>query len=134
MDRLARRRHRSARRHPRLARGWGNAPPPPTAKVNGTVKMNGKPMPAGEVRFAIPGQPAKSMDIKDGAFTGEAFVGDNHVDVVWDKDGPAHPMDPSQKIKVNVVADMYSGPGTTLRAKVTESGAARITFEVQSKR
>jgi len=112
------------------------APGPPTvpvAKVSGTVKLDGKPMGGGEVRFNVPGQPPKSMEIHDGAFSGDAFLGKNQVDVVWDKDGPPNPMDPTTKTKVNVVADQFSGPGSSLKADVAEGAGNTFSFDVTSK-
>jgi hypothetical protein len=51
-----------------------NAKAPPLAKLSGTVKMDGKPMEGGEVRFAVPGQPPKAVPITNGAFSGEVFT------------------------------------------------------------
>jgi hypothetical protein len=107
---------------------------PPTAKVSGTVKLDGKPMPSGEVRFEIVGETVKAMEVKDGAFSGDAFVGKNRVDVVLEKDGPANPMNPSAKIKVNVVSDRFSGLKSTLSAQVNSGENAPFSFEVTSKR
>src|ERR1022692_2749757 len=52
-----------------------NVPPPPTAKVTGKVTLDGKAMAEGEVHFSVMGQPPKICPIKDGAFSGEVFVG-----------------------------------------------------------
>jgi hypothetical protein len=106
---------------------------PALVKVNGTVKLDGKPMGGGAVRFSVPGQLAKSMEIKDGAFSGEAHVGKNQVDVVWEKDGPPHPMDPKTFLKVNTIADKFSGPKSVLSAEVTEAGPNEFKFEVTPK-
>lgn len=113
----------------------GSSGPPtvPLEKVSGTVKMDGKPMPGGEVRFAVPGQPVKTMEIKDGAFAGEAHVGKNNVEVVWEKEGPPHPMNPKERIKVNAIADRFSGPNSVLEAEVTAGGKNEFTFDVTSK-
>ena len=105
---------------------------PPVAKVSGTVTLDGKPMTGGEVRFNAPGQPAKILEIKDGAFSGEVFEGKNQADVVWEKDGPPHPMDPNTKLKVNVVDARFSGPNTPFKPEVGATGANDLKFEVTS--
>jgi hypothetical protein len=114
--------------------GGGGPKGPPVAKVSGTVKLDGKPMQGGEIRFYAEGQPAKTMEIKDGAFSGEAHTGKNRVDVLWEKDGPPHPMDPSQKLKVNTVSAQFSGASSILNAEVGEGGKSDLTFEVTSAR
>ena len=84
---------------------------PKVVTVSGAVKMDGKPMEGGTIRFSLPGQPAKSTEIKNGNFSGEAYVGKNVVEVLWEKEGAPNPMDPKgPRIPVNVVADRYFGP------------------------
>lgn len=104
----------------------------PTAPVKGAVTLDGKPMGGGEVRFTAPGQPTKSVTIADGAFAGEAFVGKNRVDVVWDKDGPPNPTDPKSRIKVNVVASQFSGPTSTFQFDIPASGKSDFKLAVTS--
>ena len=109
--------------------------PPSLAKVRGTVTLDGKPMVGGEVRFTASGQPPKALEIKDGNFAGDVHVGKNHVDVVWDKDGPPNPMDPkAPPIKVNAVSNAFSGPNSQLSADVDKGGNASLAFEVKSAR
>jgi hypothetical protein len=107
---------------------------PALAAVKGTVTLDGKPMQGGEIRFTAPGQPVKSLEIKDGAFSGQVNSGKNQVDVVWDQDGPPNPMDPSTKIKVNVVGPQFSGPNSVLSANVPTGGASDLKFDVTSAR
>jgi hypothetical protein len=107
---------------------------PDLAKVSGTVNLDGKAMEGGEVRFSVPGQPPKSIEIKNGTFSGEVFIGKNSVEVVWDVDGPPNPMDPTQKLKVNKVATTFSGPNTTLSADITKEGKSDLKFDVTSVR
>lgn len=106
---------------------------PALAKVSGTIKLNGKPMAGGEVRFGVPGYPMKSMPISGGSYSGEASVGKNKVEVVWDKDGPPNPTDPTTKMKVNAVNSTFSGPSTILNADVKE-GDNKFNFDVTSAR
>jgi hypothetical protein len=91
-------------------------------------------MATGEVRFNTVGQAAKSMAIQDGAFSGEAFVGANQIDVIWEKDGPPHPMESNVRLKVNIISNKYWAPASTLRANIGPEGASDLKFDVKSKR
>jgi hypothetical protein len=104
------------------------------ATVKGTVNLDGKPMTGGEIRFSVSGQPVKSIEIKDGAFSGQVYTGKNLVEVVWDQDGPPNPMDPSTRIKVNVISPHFSGANSALSADVGANGATDLKFEVTSAR
>ncbi|MFO0863240.1 MAG: hypothetical protein U0744_01025 [Gemmataceae bacterium] len=108
--------------------------PLPTAKVKGNVKLDGKPMPSGDLRFSIPNQPVKTLEVKDGAFAGEAYVGKNLVEAVLEKDGPPHPMDPKTKLKVNSIGEKFYGPNSTLKAEVVAGENPPFNFEVTSKK
>lgn len=113
--------------------GGGSNKGPAVVKVSGTVTLDNAPMGGGEVRFALPGQPPKALEIKGGEFSGEVLAGSNKVEVVWDKDGPPNPMDKSlPPIKVNAVDSKYSGPGSPLTAEVPAAGATGLKFEVKS--
>lgn len=108
-----------------------NAAPPPVAKVSGTVKLDGKPMEGGEVRFVVVGQPPKVIPISNGKFAGEAFTGKNEIGVVWDKEGGASTTDPSMKMTVNAVDSKFlPSPASPFNAEIT--GAKEFTFEVTS--
>jgi hypothetical protein len=108
---------------------------PALAKVSGKVTLDGKPMNGGEVRFYLENQPAKSLEIKDGAFSGEVYVGKNRVDVVWDKDGPPNPMMPDgPPVKVNAVAPQFSGVNSPFNVDVPAAGVQDLKFEVTSAR
>ena len=105
-----------------------NAPPPPSAPVKGSVKLNGKAMDGGEVRFTTPGQPPKHFPIKDGSFAGDAFVGKNRVDIVLEKDGPPSTTDPKTPTKVNSVTHK------DLEADVKQGGPNEYNFEASEKK
>jgi hypothetical protein len=107
---------------------------PKPVEVSGTVNLDGKPMPAGEVCFYVEGQPPVPMPVTDGAFSGKAFVGPNTVGVIWDQDGPPHPMDPSQRMKINTVDARFLGPSSPLKHDVPATGAKDLKFEVTSAR
>jgi hypothetical protein len=104
-----------------------NATAPPTAKVAGKVTQDGKPMAEGEVLFTVVGQPAQTCPIKDGTFSGEAFVGKNRVRVTLQKDGPPSTTDRKEPIKINAVTH------DDLEAEVTKDGPNEFKFEVKSK-
>jgi len=108
---------------------------PPLAKVSGTVTLDGKPMGGGVVRFHAADQPAKSLEIKDGAFSGDVYVGKNRVEVVWEKDGPPNPMMPDgPPIKVNAVAPQFSGMDSPFNVDVPAGGKSDLKFDVTSAR
>lgn len=106
---------------------------PATTAVKGKVTLDRKPMATGEVRFAVPGFPPATFAVKDGAFSGEASVGQNKVDVVLMKDMGFTTTVPKTPIQVNTVADRFSGPNTTLTADVKKGEANEFTFDVSSK-
>lgn len=103
-------------------------------KVSGKVLLDGKPMPDGEVRFNATAQPIITLQVTDGAFAGEVYTGRNLVEVIREKEGPPHPMDPTMKLKVNTINSQYSGAGTILNAEVPEAGKSDLKFEVNSAR
>jgi hypothetical protein len=106
----------------------------PLATVSGTVLLDGNPMPEGEIRFSMLGEPPRSLEVRDGKFSGEASVGDNRVEVVSEQEGEPHPMDPSQRLKENIVDPQFWGPNTTLKQNVPSGGASDLKFEVTSRR
>lgn len=108
--------------------------PPAAAKVNGNIKLDGKPMPGGEVRFSVSGFPPKTLQVTDGAFSGEVFSGKNQIDASYEKEGAPHPMDPKTKLKVNVVSPKYSGPNSPLNKDLAAGDNPPLSFEVTSKK
>jgi hypothetical protein len=109
-----------------------NPPAPATAQVSGKVNLDGKPMEGGAVRFNVAGQPPKELAVTNGAFAGEAFIGLNTVDVVWDKEGGANPMDPSSKMIVNAVDAKFSGPSSPFQEAIGAEGKSDLKFDVTS--
>ena len=106
--------------------------PPSLVKVSGKVTLDGQPMSGGEVRFNVAGEPVKSLPVNDGAFAGEIYVGQSTVEVIWEVDGPPHPMDPTQRIKVNSVDPKFSGPNSPFKKEIPAGGATDLSFEVTS--
>jgi hypothetical protein len=112
----------------------GRPGPPPLAKVQGTVTLDGVPMEGGEVRFTSPNQPTKSIPISNGSFSGDVYSGKNRVDVVWDVEGPPNPTDPASKMMVNKVSPEFLGPSSPLNADIQPKGATGLKFEVTSQK
>lgn len=108
--------------------------PPPSAKVSGSIKLDGKPMPGGEIRFSVSGFPPKTLQVTDGSFSGEVFSGKNQVEASYEKEGAPHPMDPKTKLKVNVISPKYSGPNSPLNKELTAGENPPLSFEVTSKK
>ena len=90
-------------------------------------------MASGEIYFSTPGFPPTVMEIKDGVFAGDASVGKNQVEVVKMKDAGFTTTMPKTAIKVNTVADAFSGPNSTLSAEVSKDGLNEFKFDVTSK-
>jgi hypothetical protein len=111
----------------------GSNKAPATATVSGTVLLDNQPMAGGEVRFSVSGEPTQIVEVKDGSFSGPVYIGKNHVEVVWEKDGAPNPTDPkAAAMRVNVVSDKFSGPTSPLTADVDASGKSGLKFEVKS--
>jgi hypothetical protein len=117
-----------------LNSGCGPKGPPqaPVAKVKGTVNIDGKPIPTGEIHFGMLGVPPKVSKITEGKYEGEAPVGDNKVEVFIYKEEP-NPRYPDNPFKINTVPDKYSGPKTTLKASVQVGETNEFPFEITSK-
>jgi len=106
---------------------------PPIVQIKGTVNLDGKPMTQGEIRFEVAGEPGHELQVKDGAFSGEANIGKNRVEVKMYKEGPPLSTDPEKKpTKINVIPAQYNSQ-TKLSAEITSSGASDLKFDVTSK-
>lgn len=104
-----------------------------TVPVKGTVKLDGKPMPDGEITFVAPNEPVNQMPVKDGAFSGQAVPGKNTVQFAVYKDGPPLSTDPEKKpTQVNTLPPQYTHQ-STIEADVKAEGANEFTFDVKSR-
>jgi hypothetical protein len=113
--------------------GCGPTPPngpAPAAPVKGTVKLDGNPVPAGEIHFGRIGIPPRVLTIKDGAFTGEAPIGKNQVEVYIYVEGPPSEKYKGERTKKNIAPEKYWGPKTTLEATVDAGGANEFKFDL----
>jgi len=122
-----------------LVLGWnvGCAPEKkdttPVAAVKGAVKIDGKPVPSGELHFGVSGVPPRVLEIKDGAFAGEAPIGKNHVELYIYVEGPADKKYGGTRSKINTAPEKYWGTNTTLEATVTDGGPNEFKFDLTSK-
>ncbi|MBN9117977.1 MAG: hypothetical protein J0I06_02215 [Planctomycetes bacterium] len=116
-----------------LGCGGGQQGAAPVAKVKGTVTLDGKPLPAGEVYFGLTGVPSSAIEIKDGAFSGEAPVGKTKVEVFVYVEGPATEKHGGTRNKTNVAPKKYWGPNTTLSATVGAGEPNEFKFDLASK-
>lgn len=103
---------------------------PPLADVSGTVSLDGKPMPTGEIHFEAVAQPPKIMKIEGGKFSGQAFAAKNTVRIHLYKDGPPASTDPEKKpMKIDVLPAKYHSE-SKFTEDVPEGGKSDYKFEV----
>jgi hypothetical protein len=108
--------------------------PPTQVDVKGTVNLDGKPMPDGEISFFVLGEVPTSMPIQSGAFSGKAAVGSNRVEVRAYKAGTPVDMG-GQKFggeKENYIPAEYN-TASKMTADVASGGANDFKFDVKSK-
>ncbi len=105
----------------------------PAVQVTGTVKMDGKAVPTGEINFTVDGFPPRILEIKDGAFAGEAGIGKNQVEVFIFVESAPMPKYGGQRLKTNTTSEKYWGPNTILDAKVEAGAANEFKFDLVSK-
>lgn len=116
--------------------GCSGPPPkglPPATSVKGTVNMDGKPVPTGEIHFSVLGAPPSLLKITDGTFSGEAPIGNDQVEVYIYVDGPPNPKYPGVPIKVNIVPNKYWGARTVLKATVKAGERNEFNFDITAK-
>ena len=105
----------------------------PAAQVSGTVMMDGKALPTGELHFSVPGFPPSVLEITDGKYAGEAPIGKNEVQLYVFVEGPPLKKYGGQRLKTNTSPKKYWGPETSLEATVAADGANKFDFNLSSK-
>jgi hypothetical protein len=105
----------------------------PAATVKGTVTLDKKPVPAGEIHFGPAGAPPTVLEIRDGAFSGEAPVGKNQVEVYIFVEGAPSEKYGGLRTKTNTAPQKYWGPNTTLSATVNTGEANAFKFDLTSR-
>jgi hypothetical protein len=106
-----------------------------TVQVSGTVKLDGKLLPDGQIMFVGPvGTVPDTLTITAGGFEGKVKVGKKKVEIraFEMKKAPPTATAGVTEVKENYLPDRYN-TNTQLTAEVTESGLTPDTFEVQRK-
>jgi hypothetical protein len=119
--------------------GCSNGPagkkPLPTATVAGTVQLAGKPLEDGEIKLLVQGEAPAILPIKAGKFSGNASVGENHVEIRAFRVGKPIMMNDTpvgEPVRENYVAEQFNDR-STLKAKVEAKGTSDLKFDVESK-
>jgi hypothetical protein len=118
-----------------LVTGCSSKKGEPKFKVSGTVEMDGKPLPDGEITFmGEPGTIPASFTVSNGNFEGELTAGKKKVEVRSYKTEPApkSATGGASESKVNIIPDRFNS-NSALTAEVSESGMTPKKFVVASK-
>jgi hypothetical protein len=105
----------------------------PAAQITGTVTLDGNPVPAGEIHLGMAGVPPRVLQIKDGAFSGEAPIGKNQVEIFIYEEGPPSEKRGGARSKKNIAPEKYWGQETVLEATVEAGGTNEFKFTLTSK-
>ncbi|MCE9630179.1 MAG: hypothetical protein K8S94_05600 [Planctomycetia bacterium] len=107
--------------------------------MTGTISLDGRPLPDGEVYFRIPATGViEVLPVKDGSFEGLAAAGRHRIEIYrFEQPRPTEAelagMDPMQRAhataKRNVIADKYN-IASTLEADVQPGQANHFAFEL----
>jgi hypothetical protein len=121
-----------------LVWNFGCAPEPPkgaapAANVKGTINIDGKPVPTGEIHFGTTGFPPRVLKIAEGTYSGEAPIGKNQVEVFIYVEGPPSEKYPGVPTKKNIAPAKYWRPNTILDATVNASGPNEFRFDITSR-
>ncbi len=108
-------------------------PEPERFPVQGSVALDGKPLPSGVIYFkTIATGTIDSVDIKDGKFQGKAQPGNRRVEICAYQTVPPQgngPMDaPTQR---NIIPSQYNQE-SRLTANVSREGPNQFTFDLSS--
>ncbi len=107
---------------------------PTLVPVKGTVNLDGKALAEGEVQFSLPGEVPATFPVANGAFSGQAGVGNNRVEVRAYRPGTPTKMGDQTfgGEKENYIPAQYNTQ-SKFTADVTSGGANEFKFEVTSK-
>jgi hypothetical protein len=119
-----------------IVSGCGDGEPYPVP-VQGTVELDGKPLPDGKISFITPGKVPEVIDIRDGAFAGQAKWGERRIEVAGYRpiritpDTPKHLIELMKDGKENYLPAKYHRD-STLAASVKQSGDNTFKFQLVS--
>jgi hypothetical protein len=105
----------------------------PKAQVRGTVTLDKKLLPEGQILFVTPGKPPEALPITNGNYEGTVEVGARRVEILAYKTAAAVPMqgETFEPTKVNYLPPRYN-TDSSLKADVTASGSNEFKFELKS--
>lgn len=106
-----------------------------SVSIGGTIKLDGKPLPSGEVYFSLPGQVPSIFQVKDGSFVGEVKQGTHRVEICAyraRKDVVAMPGQNMTPPPENYIPEKYNAK-SELTAEVVASGSNQFNFDLSSK-
>lgn len=108
-------------------------PEPERFPVQGSVALDGKPLPSGVIYFkTIATGAIDAVDIKEGKFEGKAQPGDRRVEICAYQTVPSQdngPMD--APIQRNTIPSQYNQE-SKLTANVSREGPNQFTFDLRS--
>lgn len=111
---------------------------PATAKVNGTVTLDGSPMPDGDVFLKGDESKNATFKINGGKFSGECQTGKYRVEIMAYKeetpkaDATGYTPPSGSVNKVNYIPAEFN-TNSTMTAEVKAGGPNELKFEVKSK-
>jgi hypothetical protein len=105
-------------------------------EVSGTVNLDGKPLPEGEVMLVnSAGEPPDVLPVINGEFSGPARMGPMRVEIRAYRPGktPTTPIPAESQVGPENYLPARFNSTTTLTAEVTDGGLKPARFDVQSK-
>jgi hypothetical protein len=106
----------------------------PPVDVSGTVTLDDKPLPEGEVYFISLGKAPQILPIKDGAFAGKAMAGERRVEIRAYRQGTLPPTATvgAEPPRENYIPAKYNIE-SELKEEVKKPGPNTFEFKLKSK-
>lgn len=112
--------------------GCGSSDGQPVAKritVQGTVTLDGMPLPAGSIGFVTPGE-VDPAEIVDGKFTAQVREGEKRVEIRAYRNGAPDTLNPGSFTQENYIPARYNDQ-SELKANINAQ-PAELKFELSS--